>query len=296
MQLAHAILPLCLACVGAGDRLFANTIVSFSSEVYSRVFAGSTGEFVPQVVSEAVREAKEASESASDAVDKAERSVGRYSKQTQTLSVFLCDRGHIKLLKESLPQLSSKADDAEKRAKKALKTAEDAQKKAEEPILKICCFKVCKDHRTYEAYEFKEAPSLFRVLRRREVERLETDATGYYQSYLSDLKLARVQEDIPQVEAIKKSKQPYTDAEEQVDATVESYNSCILRSFRSETRLSCKKAHKLMHMAKEKKVRALKVRALAERLNSNVLPAYRQAVKVAGVHAAFGQSQHLRKN
>lgn len=45
---AHAILPLCLACVGAGDRLFANTIVSFSSEVYSRVFAGSTGEFVPQ--------------------------------------------------------------------------------------------------------------------------------------------------------------------------------------------------------------------------------------------------------
>ncbi|CAK9084868.1 Ankyrin-3, partial [Durusdinium trenchii] len=266
MQLAHAILPLCLACVGAG----------------------STGEFVPQVVSEAVREAKEASESASDAVDKAERSVG-----------------HIKLLKESLPQLSSKADDAEKRAKKALKTAEDAQKKAEELLKTV-------EDQSYQAAS-KSA--------RREVERLETDATGYYQSYLSDLKLARVQEDIPQVEAIKKSKQPYTDAEEQVDATVESYNSLAI-SLANEVVMYADKAkkladtaaqdqatgsavlaakhmlqaHKLMHMAKEKKVRALKVRALAERLNSNVLPAYRQAVKVAGVHAAFGQSQHLRKN
>eukprot|EP00434_Breviolum_minutum_P025597 symbB.v1.2.022615.t1/scaffold1976.1/size93997/2 len=124
-----------------------------------------------------------------------------------------------------------------------------------------------------------------------------------------------------QVEKVKQAQQPYKDAEQKVEGTVESYNSLAI-SLANEVIMYTDKAKKLadtavqeqasgsavlaakhmleatklMHMAKEKKVRALKIRELAERLNSQILPSYKQAVDVAALHASFSGLQLSQKS
>ena len=178
------------------------------------------------------------------------------------------------------------------RATEALKTAEDAEKEASELLKSV-------EKAAYEAGK-KSAE--------REVHRLESEAENFYTSYVADMKLARV--DTPQEKEVTKAVQAYVDAEEKVEATVESYNSLAI-SLANEVKMYAEKAkkladqaaqeqgsgssnlaakhmleaQKLMHMAKEKKLRALKVRGLAERLDNQVLPSYKQAVGMAKAHA-----------
>mmetsp|Transcript_25855 Transcript_25855/g.56665 ORF Transcript_25855/g.56665 Transcript_25855/m.56665 type:complete len:275 (+) Transcript_25855:32-856(+) len=240
---------------------------------------------LPEAVTEAVRGAQEAAGAANLDADRAQRSIGR-----------------VEVLSKSLPDLSTKAEDAEKRAEAGLKEAEAAQKQAEDLLKTV--------EETSYAAASKSA--------RKELKRLETDAENHYKSYLSDMKLSRVPpvDHAAQVEELKKAEKPYVDAEQKVEATVESYNSLAI-SLANEVIMYTDKAKKLadtavqeqatgsavlaakhmleatklMHMAKEKKVRALKVRALAERLNSQVLPSYKQAVDIAGLHASFSGLQ-----
>lgn len=241
---------------------------------------------LPEAVTEAVRGAQEAAGAANLDADRAQRSIGR-----------------VEVLSKSLPDLSAKAEDAEKRAEAALKEAEAAQKQAEELLKTV--------EETSYAAASKSA--------RKELKRLETDAENHYKSYLSDMKLSRVPpvDHAAQVEELKKAEKPYVDAEQKVEATVESYNSLAISLANEEVIMYTDKAKKLadtavqgqatgsavlaakhmleatklMHMAKEKKVRVLKVRALAERLNSQVLPSYKQAVDIAGLHASFSGLQ-----
>ena len=178
------------------------------------------------------------------------------------------------------------------RATEALKTAEYAEKQASELLKSV----------EKAAYEAGKKSAL------REVHRLESEAENFYTSYVADMKLARV--DMPQEKDVTRAVQVYVDAEEKVAATVESYNSLAI-SLANEVKMYAEKAkkiaaqaaqeqgsgssnlaakhmleaQKLMHMAQEKKLRALKVRALAERLDGQVLPSYKQAVEMAKAHA-----------
>ncbi|CAJ1389444.1 unnamed protein product [Effrenium voratum] len=244
------------------------------------ILASGSAPDVNEVVTEAVQKAKEASDAAGDASDVARRAASQ-----------------VRQLQGELPQLSAKAEDAEKTAEKALKRAEDAQKQAEELLKSV-------EEKAYSAAKTSA---------RRELERLEGEAGGFYQSYLANMKLARVPEldSAAQAEAVKEAKKPYLDAEQQVEATVESYNSlaislanevvmytdkakklagmAVQEQETSSPVLAAKhmlEAHKLMHIAKEKKARALRVKELAERLASETLPSYQQAVETAATHAA----------
>ncbi|CAE7259631.1 ANK3 [Symbiodinium natans] len=155
----------------------------------------------------------------------------------------------------------------------------------------------------------------------------QAEAEGFSQTY--DLAQAKIPEPdrTAQAQAIKAASKPYVEAENQVEATVESYNSLAV-TLANEVVMYVDKAkkladmavkeqasgspvlasqhlleaHKLMHQAKEKKARALRIRSLAEKINSEALPSYRQATQMAEQSAAFSalqisqQSSHLRRS
>ncbi|CAL1128577.1 unnamed protein product, partial [Cladocopium goreaui] len=169
--------------------------------LHASTLAGSRprgiGPCVGYAVTEAVRGAQEAAGAANLDADRAQRSIGR-----------------VEVLSKSLPDLSTKAEDAEKRAEAGLKEAEAAQKQAEDLLKTV--------EETSYAAASKSA--------RKELKRLETDAENHYKSYLSDMKLSRVPpvDHAAQVEELKKAEKPYVDAEQKVEATVESYNSLAI--------------------------------------------------------------------
>eukprot|EP00439_Symbiodinium_sp_Y106_P057612 s633_g8.t1 len=232
-------------------------------------------------MSQAVFQAQEAAHAAGEAAEAAARSAGEAQLMANSAPT---------------PEVANAAAQVPRQAPAAVPSAEDMKKALQ------------------AAYEAGKAAA-----------KAQAEAAGFSQAY--DLEQAKIPEldRTAQAQAIKAASKPYVDAENQVEATVESYNSlavtlanevvmyvdkakkladmAVKEQAAGSPVLASKhliEAHKLMHEAQEKKARALRIRSLAEKINSEALPSYRQATQLAEHSAAFSalqlsqQSSHLR--
>eukprot|EP00933_Yihiella_yeosuensis_P036141 TRINITY_DN2984_c0_g1_i1.p1 TRINITY_DN2984_c0_g1~~TRINITY_DN2984_c0_g1_i1.p1 ORF type:complete len:332 (-),score=127.44 TRINITY_DN2984_c0_g1_i1:161-1156(-) len=197
---------------------------------------------------------------------------------------------------DKAPEWKAKMDPAVAKATKALEDAKAAEAAAQALVNQV-------EDKAYNAA---------RATAEGEVKRLMGEGNVYYGVILAELQLAAVPAANTAGAAIaaKKAMQPYLDAQHKVGAFIDAYNSLAINlanevvDYTSRSKVLADQAvqeqsigssalaanhmieaHKLLWIAKEKRARALKIRSLAERLNT-IEPEYQQAALAAGKHAS----------